>query len=53
MNFMKHVPSTTSTRSEFYFQRKPENISKWDAFKKYLLDLEEGTVCNRTAKSWR
>ncbi|EFA03671.1 hypothetical protein TcasGA2_TC013769 [Tribolium castaneum] len=52
MRFLRNVPSTTSTKSEFYFQRKPEKIPKWEAVRRYLFNWEEGTACNRSPKSW-
>lgn len=53
MRFLRNVPSTASTRSAFYFNRKPDyTATKCQAFGKYLWNQEERTVCNRTGKSW-
>ncbi|XP_068903768.1 sodium/potassium-transporting ATPase subunit beta-like [Tenebrio molitor] len=52
MRYLRNVPSTTSTKSEFYFDRKPDNITKYQAFKRYVCNWEDGTACNRTATSW-
>ncbi|XP_063914338.1 uncharacterized protein LOC135130838 [Zophobas morio] len=52
MHFLKNVPSTTSTSSAFYYDRAPDTTAKWVVFKRYLLNLEEKTACNRSATSW-
>ncbi|KAJ3656965.1 hypothetical protein Zmor_016002 [Zophobas morio] len=52
MHFLKNVPSTTSTSSAFYYDRAPDTTARWVVFKRYLLNLEEKTACNRSATSW-